>query len=215
MNRVSLVCTVHGPMELASELCAILERIQPEVIFLEVPPEALKDYLENSQNVEAKAVRQYRLAHHVELVPVDLPPPTPDFDSNSRYLFNRIEKVSRTFCLLMDSNSTYVRTEGFTYLNSERSSKLWSDIYDEVVSTIKWMNNNPELVAIYESWKETNDRREKAMMENMQKYCRENTFDKGVFLVGAAHRQAVIDLSKEQSGIRWDFAGHWNQQGDA
>ena len=217
MNRVSLVCTVHEELGRANvvALRAILERIQSDVIFLEVPPEALKNYLENSQKVEAAAVNQYRLAHQVEPVPVDLLPPTQDFDSNSRYLFNRIEKVSRTFCLLMDSNSTYVRTEGFTYLNSERSSKLWSDIYDEVVSTIKWMNNNPELVAIYESWKKTNDLREKAMMENIQRYSRENTFDKGVFLVGAAHRQAVIDLSKGQSGIRWDFAGHWNQQGDA
>jgi hypothetical protein len=217
MNRVSLVCTVHEELGRANvvALRAILERMQSDVIFLEVPPEALKNYLENSQKVEAAAVNQYRLAHQVEPVPVDLLPPTQDFDSNSRYLFNRIEKVSRTFCLLMDSNSTYVRTEGFTYLNSERSSKLWSDIYDEVVSTIKCMNNNPELVAIYESWKETNDRRERAMMENIQKYCRENTFDKGVFLIGAAHRRAIIDLSKEQSGIRWDFAGHWNQQGDA
>jgi hypothetical protein len=34
------------------------------------------------------------------------------------------------------------------------------------------------------------------------------TSDKGVFLVGAAHGQAVIDISKAQSGIQWDFAGH-------
>ena len=69
------------------------------------------------------------------------------------------------------------------------------------------MNDDPRLFVIYESWKESNDLREKAMMENIRKYCEENTFDKGVFLVGAAHRQAVIDLSREQSGIQWDFAG--------
>jgi hypothetical protein len=79
MNSVSLVCTVHGPMELASELCAILERIQPEVIFLEVHPVALKDYLENSQNVEAKAVRQYRVGRQADLVPVDLPTPAREY----------------------------------------------------------------------------------------------------------------------------------------
>ena len=83
------------------------------------------------------------------------------------------------------------------------------------MSTINWMNGDPRLVEIYESWKETNDRREKAMMENIQRYSRENTFDKGVFLVGAAHKRAIIDLSREQSGIQWDLAGHWNQQGDA
>jgi hypothetical protein len=77
------------------------------------------------------------------------------------------------------------------------------------------MNDDPRLFVIYESWKESNDLREKAMMENIRKYCEENTFDKGVFLVGAAHRQAVIDLSREQSGIQWDFAGHCAQQSAA
>lgn len=39
MNRVSLVCTVHEEVGQASvfELHAILERIQPEVIFLVAP----------------------------------------------------------------------------------------------------------------------------------------------------------------------------------
>jgi hypothetical protein len=82
------------------------------------------------------------------------------------------------------------------------------------------VNDDPRLFAIYESWKETNDLREKAMMENRQKYCRENTLDKGVFLVGAAHRQAVIDLSRAQSaidstGIQWDFTDRWNRNSDA
>jgi hypothetical protein len=80
-----------------------------------------------------------------------------------------------------------------------------------MVSTIKWMNNNPELVAICDVWNKTKSRREIAMMGNIQKYCKENIVDKGVFLVGAAHRQAVIDLSREQSGIQWDFDGQWNR----
>ena len=57
MKCVSLVCTVHDEMWLAnvSELRAILERIQPEVIFLEVPP---ADF----ENLESNAVRQYRFS---------------------------------------------------------------------------------------------------------------------------------------------------------
>jgi hypothetical protein len=38
MNCVSLICTVHElGLANVSELRAILDRIQPEVIFLEVP----------------------------------------------------------------------------------------------------------------------------------------------------------------------------------
>jgi hypothetical protein len=49
MNSISLVCTVHKEMGLAnvSELRAILKRIQPEIIFLEVPPTDFDDYYEN------------------------------------------------------------------------------------------------------------------------------------------------------------------------
>jgi hypothetical protein len=80
MNSVSLVRTVHVEMGLAnvSELCAILERIQPEGIFLEVPRAAFNDYYGNCsrQNLESLAVMQYRQGRQVELVPVDLPTPT-------------------------------------------------------------------------------------------------------------------------------------------
>jgi hypothetical protein len=72
MSSVSVICTVHEEMGLAnvSELRAILERIQPEVIFLEVPPVAFDDYYENCsrQNLESVAVTQYRQGRQVDLV---------------------------------------------------------------------------------------------------------------------------------------------------
>jgi len=53
------------------------------------------------------------------------------------------------------------------------------------------------------------------MMKNIRKYCRENTFNCGVFLVGAAHWQPTIEKSKEQTAnstsIQWDF-GDWLSQ---
>jgi hypothetical protein len=111
---------------------------------------------------------------------VDLPAPSEDFVSNNRHFFKRIEEESREFCWLIDSNSHYVRTEGFAYLNSERSNNLWSDIYVEILSTIRRIDDST-LVALYESWKEKNDLRENAMIENIEKYCRENVFSRGVF----------------------------------
>jgi hypothetical protein len=89
-----------------------------------------------------------------------------------------------------------IRDFGFVYLNSEDCGELWARVYEDMVSAIKWMNDEPRPVEIYESWKKTNDLPENAMMENIQKYCKENTFDKGVFLVGAAHRRPVIEKSR-------------------
>jgi hypothetical protein len=220
MNSVSLVCTVHEPMGLAnaSALLALLEHIQPEVIFLEVPPAAFDDYYGNcsQQNLESMAVRLYREGRQIELIPVDLPTPTGEFVSNFEELRRRIRQVSQEYRRLMKWDEDCIREYGFAYLNSEHCSELWSDVYKEMVSTIKWMNDDPRLVAIYEAWKQKNDLREREMIENIEKYCGENTFNRGVFLVGAAHRQAIIDIAREQSAvdstrIQRDF-GDWMSQ---
>jgi hypothetical protein len=221
MNSVSLVCTVHEESGCASvaKLHAILERIQPEVIFLEVPPAAFKDYFENSRNLEAKAVRQYRQGHQVELVPVDLPTPSGDFFANYEDLRRRIRRFSPEYRRLMQWDGDCIREHGFVYLNSEECSQVWLSVYKEMLSTIEWLKDS-SLLAPYESWMETNNRRENAWIENIEKYCGENTFSGGVFLVGAAHRQSIIDISRKQSAvgsirIQWDFARHWDQQNGA
>jgi hypothetical protein len=48
VNRISLICTVHAEKGQASvsELRAALERIQPDVIFVEAPTEALESFFE-------------------------------------------------------------------------------------------------------------------------------------------------------------------------
>lgn len=57
--RVTLVATVHEESGLAnvSELCAILDRIRPEVIFMEIPPLDFPDFRDGVQsNLESEAV---------------------------------------------------------------------------------------------------------------------------------------------------------------
>jgi hypothetical protein len=209
---VSLVCTVHEEKGLAnvSNLCVILERIRPEVIFLEIPPAAFDDYVKtySRQNLESNAARRYRESHQVELIPVDLPTPGEDFFKNNQYLFERIEETSREYRRLIDLHSTYVGQYGFAYLNSEHCSNLWSDVYKEMLSTIGRIGDS-RLVELHELWNKTHDLRDWGMLKNIRNYCGENTFDRGVFLVGASHRQSLIDKSRDQSGldsrVRWDF----------
>jgi hypothetical protein len=201
MNCVSLVCTVHDEIGLAnvSELLAILERIQPEVIFLEVPRAAFDDHYENCsrQNLESKAVREYRKSHQeVQLVPVDLPTPEREFFEDEAYLRNRVRAESSEYRRLKYLESARVETYGFAYLNSEHYSELCSDVYEEMLSTIKRIGDS-RLVEIYDSWKKTIELREMEMLKNIQKYWPEHTFDRGVFLVGAAHRQPIIDKLRE------------------
>lgn len=49
-------------------------------------------------------------------------------------------------------------------------------------------------------------------MKNIEDHCRQASFSTAAFLVGAAHRQSIIDLSPSEPGaasstIQWDFAG--------
>jgi hypothetical protein len=219
MNRVSLVCTVHDEAGHANvaELCAILESIQPEVIFLEVPPATFDDYYGNcsQSNLESMAVRQYREGHQVELVAVDLPTPSGDFFSNYEELRRRVRRVSPEYRRLMQSDDDCIHELGFAYLNSDDCSELWLRVYKEMLSTIAWLKDS-SLLAPYESWVDTNDCRENAMIESIQKYCSRNPFDKGVFLVGAAHRQPIIEKSRERTvadstRIQWDFSDWLSQ----
>src|SRR5437763_10839819 len=97
MKRVSLVGTVYEEAGLASisGLLGILERITPEVIFLEIPSAAFDDYSKGRcRNLESTAVSRYREMHHVDLVPVDMRTPDAEFFRNNEDLYRRIESKS-------------------------------------------------------------------------------------------------------------------------
>ena len=217
MKRVSLVGTVHKEKGLASPsaLLAILERIRPEVLFLEASSEASGDYLNaTGKDLESAAVSRYREIHHVDLVPVDLPMPDAElfqFMGDNAYLFKTIERRSPEYCRLVDEYSQEVRAHGFAYLNSERCSTHWSKVREAALAAIEELAY-PRFTELYERWIGTNELREKHMMKSIEDYCRKTTFSNGVFLVGAAHRQSLIDKSREQRGadsstILWDFPG--------
>jgi hypothetical protein len=212
MNRVALVGTVHEEQGLANvpELQAVLERIRPEVIFLEIPSAAFEDFANGRRwNLESIAARRYRDIHHVELIPVDLPTPDEEFFTNIRYLQGRIRTTSAEYCQLIYRDSQYVGAYGFVYLNSEDCSRLWSKIYEAIRATIERLDDH-KLREIYECWRTTNELRERAMVRSIEDYCRRNMFDIGVLLIGAAHREAIMNKSRAGCGaptLQWDFAG--------
>jgi hypothetical protein len=213
-NCVSLVCTVHeekGAVTV-SALLEILERIRPEVIFAEMPPAAIDDYFTTCAraNLESKAIRRYRDGHEARIIPVDLPTPDEAFFRNNRLLFEKIEQQSAEYCRHIDLHSAYVAKYGFAYLNSEYCSKLWVDVDAEIRRTIECLND-ARLNELFQLWRNTIDGRDDAMMKNILRYCSSESFDKGVFLVGASHRQFFIDKGKEQSAahpdrIQWSFS---------
>ncbi|WP_233884854.1 hypothetical protein [Paraburkholderia flagellata] len=201
--RISLIGTVHAESGCANvaELRTILERLQPDVIFAEIPTANLADYRDGSHgNLESAAVALYRERRPVNVVPVDLNKPSDEFFSKSEEMFKKVERTSPEYRHLMDQNSLDTRDHGFPYLNSARCAQAWAAIYDEVRETVEWIGDD-ELRQIYALWSVTNDRRETAMLENINGYCIRGALSHGVLLLGAAHRKAMVEKVQEQRGV--------------
>lgn len=210
--RISLIGIVHAESGRANaaELWAILDRLQPDVIFAEIPSANLADYLDGSHgNLESAAVVLYRKRRPVNVVPVDLNKPSDEFFRNSEEMFKKVERTSPDYRRLMDQNSLDTRDHGFPYLNSDRCAQAWADIYHEVLETVEWIGDT-SLRQIYDLWSETNDRRETGMLESINRYCVRRALSDGVLLVGAAHRKAMVEKVREQRGagapgVSWDL----------
>ena len=215
MKRVSVVGTRHEEKGRAnsSELLAILERIKPEVIFLECPPAAFDAYFNGDPgNLEAIAVSRYCENHNVDLIPVDLPTPEGDFFANDRDLHRRIERTSPDYRRLVDWYSQNLSAHGFAYLNSKDCSDLFSHLHEAILDAIEKDVDHRRLAEVYDRWIRTEELRDREMVRNIENHCRQASFSSAAFLVGAAHRQSIIDLSSSEpraasSTIQWDFAG--------
>lgn len=204
MKSISLVCTIHDENGRANiqELCAILEHIRPEVIFLETPRDALDEYLNGrtSNKLESAAVRQYCATNSARPIPVDLPTPEERFFRDWEFLQERLKNKSSELKRLLMWYGNYVHDHGFDYLNSEHCSGMWADIYADMRSVLSEINDQ-KLSEIFESWNRMNELRENEMLRNIEKYCSENAFERGGFLIGAAHRQSLISKSTQ-----WDLS---------
>lgn len=215
MRNITLVCSGHGENGLcnADELLRILRAIGPEVIFQEARAPDF-DFLYARGSVEAHAITRYREFKQFLCVPVDrydIPASHLAYmKTQIDYLFAYVEKSSAEYRALHEENAKCVGARGFSYLNSETfsaTSTRLSEIEDE---TIKG-SGNAELIAILDGWRQLTHRREVEMVRGVYGHCRDNVFETGVFLVGAAHRKAIVKQVERYSSakadlIEWNFA---------
>ena len=212
MSQVFLIGTVHEEVGRASvsALRSILEAIRPEVAFVEVPEDAFEDcYVRfNRWNVESVAIRKYKEAHPLEVVPVDRPLPDPQFFDAEAELLLRIGDESSEYLALRRQQRYLVETHGFRYLNSEYGNALYADIYKEMEASLERLAIL-DLVEIYANLRREYKLREDEMLRNIYSYSR-GQFTRGVFLVGAAHRTSLMEKLQglthvEPNPIIWEF----------
>jgi hypothetical protein len=193
--RISLVGTYHAERGAvtASALLAILERIQPEVVFAEIPRNHIGEWREGSHGtVESTAVARYADTHSIDVVSVDLPKPEDSFFQGWEEVSRAIERTSPQFRRLMDLNTDRMFRGGFAYLNSDECIQAWADIYREELETVEYIGSS-RLREIHAQVRDFNERRDLEMLEHIRAYCASTAQTCGAFLVGSAHRQSLIE----------------------
>jgi hypothetical protein len=209
MHCVSLVFSVHEERGIANaqELHAILLHVRPEVIFLEVPAAAFGDFYlsRRRENLESEAVHLFLdSCPKTNLIPTDLPTPAREFFEDHEQLCMRVRDASPRYRQLLSLDRDRLSAYGFAYLNSDYCSQHWSDVRVEILDAVRRIGD-PRWSEVQEAWDNTNELREVEMMRNIQEYCAQNSFERGVVLVGAAHRRSLIEKFRNQSEVNWSL----------
>jgi len=212
--RISLIGTYHAEhgAVTASALVAILERIQPEVVFAEIPRSHIGEWRDGSHGtVESIAVARYAATHSIDVVSVDLPKAEDSFFQGWEDANRAIERTSPEFRRLTDLNTDRMHREGFAYLNSDECILAWADIYREELDAIEYIGSS-RLRDIYAQVRDLNERRDLEMLRNIRAYCASAVQSCGAFLVGAAHRKSLLEKlhAADETAIphmEWDLGG--------
>jgi hypothetical protein len=213
MYSITLIGTYHkakGICNLA-ELYKIMETVNPEVIFEELPPSCFDAYYKDKTDnkLESDAINKYIENHQIEHIPIDydnVPPAS--FFRTDQYMHERIERRSYTYRNLIDVNSFYIEHFGFKYLNSIDCMNLYKRLDDEIGETLQAYNDE-KLFQIRKAWNYLNEKREFEMIKNIYNYSTKYKYNTGLFLIGTAHREAIINKIKQYE-IENKLKLNWN-----
>ncbi|TDD77199.1 hypothetical protein [Flavobacterium caseinilyticum] len=218
MYNITLVCTRHDELGKcnSNELYQIIELINPEVIFEEIPPTFFDEYYLDKRraNLETDTINKYIQNHKIEHIPVDSNNfPSEEFFKDHKRMIEKIEGLADingfTFRNLVDNNKIYTERYGFKYLNSIDSININNEICNALENGLQKINND-KLFLTFKLWKDINDMRENQMLQNIYLYSQDHNYDRAIFTIGAAHRKSIIDKifeyqKNEKVKLNWIF----------
>jgi hypothetical protein len=218
MYNITLISTRHEEIGLCSsyELYKIIEGINPEVIFEEIPPSFFDQYYASKtrRNLETDTINNYLETHKIEHILVDSDDvPSVSFFEKHANMMGRVEGLTDingfNYRNLIDRNSEYIAMYGFRYLNSAHCVGYNDGICDAVENGLKTLNND-SLFQTYKSWNEVIEKREHEMLRNIYRYSREHSYDRAVFTLGAGHRRSIIEKMRDYGKnellkLNWTF----------
>jgi hypothetical protein len=210
MNKITLISTVHKEIGKCNsdQLCEIIEKIGPEVIFLEALENTYSKYdkMRHSsfgvlhKKLELSAIQKYSIKTSFDYVPV--------LDNGLSDSFEKKYDIvceKRELQDLIDNFNFFAAEHGFTFLNSIDSIKL----HEEMRMLEKRLLNETEVEKVV---KEDIDAYENSMLRNINSYCKNKKFIKAIFMCGVAHRKSIIEKIEkykvqEETNVSWTIFG--------
>lgn len=233
MCSITLIGTIHSENGQCNsdELHKILEDIKPDVIFDELPSRFADLFYSDSFDIayansillkrpmpnlplEVKCIKKYRQNHNVKIVSVDIDvsQDLAEQKEEVHFLFNTFFKY-KEYKNLDNEKEALVAKEGFHFLNSNKFLDLLEKkefLEREIIDSDP---HKHRLLATYSSHRKQIDNREKVMLDNIYKYCKENQYNEAVFLLGAEHKksitQNIIEYEKlSEIKLNWKVYGN-------
>lgn len=203
-----MIFTVHNDNGAANSqaLLEVLERLKPEVAFLEVSAKGFEGYF-SSPGLENRAIAMLIKRAHLKLVPIDNVLPTREDIHLYDKLFGFLDAQSEDVCLNKQREITeLVRSNGFEYLNSDKYFKAQSELENREAKVVEVLGDS-EIKGIYSKWRSVNSDREKGMVDSIFSYCEKVDSLNAVYLVGAAHRigleARILERFQTIPDVKW------------
>lgn len=210
MPNITLISTVHKEIGKynADELCEIIEKISPEVIFLEALEKTYSDYEKSMfssfgifhKKLEISAIQKYGVNTSFKYIPVLDNGLSDSFEKKYSIVCEKREMQN-----LIDNFDSLAAEHGFKFLNSVESIKL----HDEMRMQEKRLLNESEISKVAN---EDIDAYENSMIRNIYFYCKTNKFNTAIFMCGVAHRKSIIEKiekfkAQEEIDLSWIIFG--------
>jgi len=222
MYNITLIGTIHSEHGKCNPdtLYKILEDINPEVIFDELPNHFAELYFSDSFDtycincilrngrypvvpIEVKCLREYRQNYEIEIIPVDIDL-RQKLDENQKeinFLFSTFFK-NEDYAILDNEKENLIAQEGFHFLNSNKFLEFSEkkEIMEKNIMESEVQKNR--LLSIYKLfYSQQYDYRENVMLQNIYNYSKENQYNKAVFLIGAEHQRSIVQKIKEHEKL--------------
>lgn len=211
MLSITFISTIHKKIGKcnADELCKILEKINPDVVFLEALEDTYSEYQQYTfsnfevfhEKLEIRALQKYSFISQFEYVPVLVEGLADSFEKKFNLVCQNIH-----FQKMLDNYNSLASIKGFDFLNSEESIRLHEEMCKYGDSILR----DNELIQTFNN---DIDKYENSMMTSIYSFCMNTKFKNAVFMCGVAHRQSLIDKietykSKKDLDISWKIYGH-------